>query len=349
MRRLLLPVISAFLLIAATILCWNRAHQPLNGGPAVSIPDGGPWIDVCPGATKIDLPGLGTAEGLHLRYDLEADEIRQGPEDWQTGRMHLEWVRDGAVIDRRFLASAWDHHTVSESSTIVRDIPPRATARLHIENLGLSGRCRLVQFEAFPTRKSDLPRLGMLIAALGWLAWAAWVAGGLRRPRSWLAAILWVGCAYFLVVPGPWPTRSPLLGEFAMSSVDTFPVKLATSSFEAADCRPGITETPNLLLRWKIRLRPLRPLLHGLLFFVPALGFLAFADTHARALGLVASLAVLVEVAQWGFGYGFEASDLLDLATDACGIALAVWAFRRWKRRRPPAGQTKTGGWNRSL
>lgn len=338
-HRLVLHATAALLLMAAAVFCWNRVHQPHPGGSTVCIPNGGPWINASSQAVQIDLPDRGAFDGLHIRFQLQADEIRRGPEEWQTARLHLEWLRDGTIIERVFLASAQDNQTVVEPAALLTRIPARATARLHVENLGLSGRCRLLEFESFPTRTLPIARITMLAIATGWLFWAAATAGPLRCTGSWLAAAVWVGSAYALVLPGPWTTRSPLVGEFVMDSVEAPAQELPAEAFAPAPCHPGNLEAPNLLLRWKVRLRFLRPLLHSLLFFAPALVFLLLTRAENRALALVAMLAVLVELAQWAFGYGFEVSDCLDLGTDAIGILLALVLHRRWRRHRARATQ----------
>ncbi len=332
--RLVIHAVTALLLVAATVFSWNRVWRIAEGDHAIVLPEGSPWQHGESSACWVGLPGIGAAGGLHVNLHLEAESLVRGPAEWQTGRLHLEWIRDGDVVQRVFLASVWDDHVARRSSTVFPDIPPHASARLHLENLGLSGRCRLVRFEAYPVHARPMARAGLIGAAAGWLLWAASAAGSLRRPGPWLAGALWLICAHALIVPGPWETRSPLVNEFVMARPSQAAIEIPAEAFIPTDCHPGITEAPNLLLRWKLRLRPLRPLLHGLLFFVPMLGFCWGADSPRRALLLAACLACGVELAQWGFGYGFEGSDLLDLATDAIGILLALAVFTKWKHRR---------------
>ena len=41
-------------------------------------------------------------------------------------------------------------------------------------------------------------------------------------------------------------------------------------------------------------------------------------------------LSLAIEGAQAAFGYGFDWVDVIDLATDAAGIALGLWLCRRF-------------------
>jgi hypothetical protein len=117
-----------------------------------------------------------------------------------------------------------------------------------------------------------------------------------------------------------------LLGDFPAPESPAAPSVVATSDFSPAEAYADIVESPNLLLRWKLRLQPLRPLLHSLMFFVPALVWLCLTSRR-RAILLAAALACAIEAAQCAFGYGFNGYDALDLTSDAFGIALAVGFF----------------------
>ena len=339
--RILLHILAAAGLVAATVTAWNHGHEIAEPGRTVVLREAGPWLEAGPAAWRLDLGEFGEADGLHLRFTIEAEGVERGPEPWQDGRLHLEWIRDGERLDRIYLFSIRGTRSASEPSAIHRGAPPGATAELHLENLGESGRLRLVRFEAFPTRASPSGRLGLTLAGIGWLVWLASVAGPPRRLRSWLAGLTWLVPAWFLVIPGPWPKQSPLIGSFALDDPAKPSSVLEPADFTVATSQPGAVESPNLLLRWKIKLRPLRPLLNGVLFFVPTLGLLAFASSERRAIGLAALLAASVEAAQWAFGYGFAMEDVADLATDAGGIALAWLAFRSWCRYSPIAASKR--------
>lgn len=333
--RGLLVTFAGALLAFITIAAWNHGQIQNDESSGVDIATGSPWLQADGEALTVDLGKFGDSDGLHLRFILEAEMVEAGTEAWQDGRMHLEWRRDGNLLNRVFLASVKGTESFAEPSTLITEIPDNATARLHLENLGLAGRIRLAQFEAFPTKNVDSARFILSLTGLGWFIWAAFVAGSPRKPRSWIAALVWVIGIWFLAVPGPWPMRSPLLGNFAMGVPDQVRT-ISPEEFEDAPTQPGIIESPNLLIRWKIRLQPLRPLLHGALFFVPTVGLLACCLSTSRALILATLLAISVEWAQWAFGYGFALEDVVDLATNAAGIAAAWLVFRIWRAHLKP-------------
>ena len=78
----------------------------------------------------------------------------------------------------------------------------------------------------------------------------------------------------------------------------------------------------------KLGIARARPLLHSLLLFAPALA-LALLAGRKPAVFLAIPLALAIELAQVAFGYGFDWIDVLDLACDAIGIALAMWAGKK--------------------
>ena len=214
-------------------------------------------------------------------------------------------------------------------------LPPDGAegVRIHWENLGLAGTCRVEAFSAQTVAPRRSGRAALILIMVAWVAWAAALAGSFSH-RCLLAGAIWVLAAWLTVLPGPWSFRLPLFGGFEgirpMMPVET----LDPAHFEPAPSFPMTVQAPNLLLRWKIQLKPLRPLLHGLLFFVPTLLLLTLIPWRRAAL-LVGILAGLIETSQWAIGFGFEASDLLDLATDAIGIFLAVLFWKFLRRRFP--------------
>jgi glycopeptide antibiotics resistance protein len=82
------------------------------------------------------------------------------------------------------------------------------------------------------------------------------------------------------------------------------------------------------IIQVKDQLAKLRLLLHSLLLFAPALGMAVFVG-RKPAIALAIGLAISIEAAQTGFGYGFDRFDVIDLAYAAVGIALAMWVYRK--------------------
>ena len=87
------------------------------------------------------------------------------------------------------------------------------------------------------------------------------------------------------------------------------------------------------MLRIKARIAQARPLLHALLLFAPTLAMAGLVG-RKPALCLAAILSVCIELAQFGFGYGFDWGDIGDLANDTAGIFAALWIHRKFQSRR---------------
>lgn len=341
MRRAFLLVITFFGLIATTVFVWNRLHQR---SPGIHIKLDQPSPEVAHSladqsrAIDLSLSDSLKCEQILIGFSFSAQNLTRGPEDWQDGRLHLEWLdAKGGMLERHFLASCYGN-TLSAAPALIVAGPPEAKGlRIHIENLGLSGTCRLDSFHAQAVRPRPSFVLATSCLSLAWIIWASSIAGSFRNLSCLLAGIIWFTVAWQTVLPGPWPFKLPLLGEFHGVEGSSVPEKLQETDFRKAPSYPGSIENPNLLLRWKIELQALRPILHGLLFFAPSLALL-YLIPWPRAAILAFSLAALVEWSQWAIGYGFDRTDLLDLATDATGITLAILAWKalercHWMRR----------------
>lgn len=324
-------------LVSATTFAWNRLCGAVVGietrletpSPEVVI-SGEKGMQ----AMQAVLPGNLASDPLLVSFRFSASKLVRGPENWQDGRLHLEWLSsDGQLIRRDFLGSCWADNYSAMSQIILTPPDGANGARIHWENLGLAGTCRVEAFSAqtvAPRRSARAALIGIMVA---WVAWAAALAGSFSR-RCLLAGAVWVFAAWLTVLPGPWSFRLPLFGGFeGIRQMRTVEI-LDPAHFEPAPSYPMAVQAPNLLLRWKIQLKPLRPLLHGLLFFIPTLVLLTLIPWRPAAL-LVGILAGLIETSQWAIGFGFEASDLLDLTTDAIGIFLAVICWKLLRRRFP--------------
>ena len=85
------------------------------------------------------------------------------------------------------------------------------------------------------------------------------------------------------------------------------------------------------MLRIKNGITEIRPLLHIMLFFGPALAFLILVG-RKRSIVLCGLLAVGTELAQFLFGYGWDWQDAGDLTFDLAGVGLAFLTYRQMAR-----------------
>jgi hypothetical protein len=335
-------MIGFFGLVAVTALLWNHAHEPWPTGHAVRLAESGPVLAAGDGALRLPLGSFPKADGIQLRWDLRADALEPGPEIWQDGRLALEWYRGDRRIERVFLASVSGSQHATHTSCILSHRPgPTATAVLRLENHGTSGDLQLVGFEAAATRALPGMQLGLILAGAGWVVWLVHLVASPQDPRAWLAALLWVGFAFFLILPGPWPMRSALFGNFSEPPSSHFTQTLVAADFDPCPSKIDLQPPANPLLRWKFQLEALRPVLHALLFFVPALALMLAAGQGSRGALLAAILAATGELSQWAMGFGFDATDGLDLLADASGIALAWIAYRVVPRPRFLGGRRR--------
>ena len=316
-------------------------------------------LELAPGAPKIarrlPLTTLGPVDFLLAEIQLEASELVPGREIWDDGRLMIEWQSQdgGKPLDPDYLGSARGSGRGQRIAFVCQPGRTPASAALRIENLGQSGVFRVLHCQLSIVRESAWWRYGQWALAAAWLGWAAVLAGwghssGPVRPL--LAATIWLLMATQSVIPGPWQSIRPLAATFAGITPPPAPraeqppaipepaASAAPAEAPAAAVQPlgKLPERGNLMLRIKARIQQARPLLHGLLFLVPTLAF-ALLVGRGRALILAALLALGIESAQALFGYGFDPMDLVDLACDATGIALALALAARltqWREKR---------------
>jgi hypothetical protein len=327
--RKTMHVAVALVLAGLTSFFWNHLLQPSVPGHLVRLSQPSPALTAQDGSLRVELGAFPEADGLQLHWAVEATRLQRGAKLWQDGRLHLEWYLGEERLDRIYLTSIDGSQVAANTFSILAELPsPEATAVLHLENFGVSGRLRLIEFEA-RAMQTDVPmHLGLGLTCLGWLTWMASLAGTLKQPRSWLAAVLWLGFAYILVLPGPWPMRSALLSEFP--GIPDDPTRsLGLDDFTRDKGEHERIPASNLLLRWKYQLEPLRPILHAVLFFAPAFCLMVASGRVRKGALLAGLLAGWVEFSQWAMDYGFDATDVMDLVTDAAGIALAAWVFNK--------------------
>lgn len=223
---------------------------------------------------------------------------------------------------------------------MTRPDQPPALPALRVENLGTGGDFELLVFEATAVRETWLWKIGHWLLMAAWLGWAvAWIGRKTNIIRSILAASAWLVMGLYFVVPGPWKSYHSIGPPFSIGKeVSSQP--RTTSSVPISNIHTplaSVGEIPDqgdFTLRLKHYAANARPLLHIILLAAPTLLIACLVGAKsARSLAVI--LAVAIEVAQISFGYGFDWVDLVDLACDATGIALALLAHRYLRRLMP--------------
>lgn len=367
MRRLILP--GTFLILVVGIyLLWQYRFERSPGFPTIRLANlraaaqpvpGVDWhgpetrpavrLRVTPAdprivVTRLDLPGMTALDLLHLRFKISSHQLTPGKQIWSDGRCIIEWhpQSSGGAWENNPIGSArWDQ-TPPVQEWVSRPDHPPATPALRVEHLGTGGDFELLLFEATVVRERWVWKIGRWVLMAAWFAWAiAWIGirGGILR--SLFAATVWLFMGLYFVIPGPWKLYHSMgapfqIGPEIASSHHPVarPSAQPTGSSVPLDSVGEIPDQGDFTLRLKNYAKHARPLLHSVLLFVPTL-LIACLVGRRSALSLAVILATSIEAAQFAFGYGFDWTDLFDLACDASGIALALMAHRRLKRRSP--------------
>ena len=364
MRRFIL--LGTFLLLVTGIyFLWQHRFERSPGFPTVRLadlratslpPPGVEWLGpetqprmrlrVDPAhprvVARLALPGFQAVDLLHLRFQLAATNLTPGKQDWEDGRCIIEWhsPSGGAGWENNAVSSARLNQIQAVDEWVTRPDHSPAIPALRVENLGTGGDLELSVFEATAVRETWVWKIGRWILMLAWLGWAvAWIGNRASFIRALLAATVWLVMGLYFVVPGPW--------KLYHSMGSTFPIGPEITSHQAVTAQPrtdspmapiSVGEIPDqgdFTLRLKHYAANARPLLHIILLWGPTLLIACLVGGRpARSLAII--LAIAIEAAQVAFGYGFDSSDIFDLACDAAGIALALLVYRHLKRRLTP-------------
>ena len=375
--RLAIPATALCGLVVALWLLWNHRYETVPGLPQWRLAElrvltpptpGIEWAGTPdqpvlrlirqpgapPLALRLALPGIVPVAALHVRQQVAARSLVPGAEEWETGRMMIEWHQPGAPAKPELdLLGGAKLEEVGQIMPVVA-VPERAPAvpALRIEHLGRSGVFEIRDLQLTVVEERALWRNGRWLLAAGFFTWL-YVCFRRRRMlprwRALAAAAVWLAMGIFFVVPGPWKSQRALARDFNLGSPSAFSdsakapplvaeVPPAASRSGAIPANGKIDPTGGVALRVKVLLKPLRPLLHVLLIAAPALAFFLLLGRTRAAVLAAASLVLAMEISQTAFGYGFGWDDILDLATDSTGIALAAWLHRAWSARAAPPG-----------
>lgn len=362
------------LLLGALYLLWQYRFERLPETPTIRLADLKTGVALSPGVqwigpaeapqlllqvnpapsgvvARFELPISDPVDFLYLKVQLFSQQLIPGEEYWQDGRALIEWHQadgkgdPGEWENDGFGSARWDEER-KMSEFVMRPERSPAIPVLRLENLGVSGDFKLLVFEASVVRERWVWKIGRWVLGAGWILWAvAWIRPSKRHQkfRAILAGVVWLLAGVYFAVPGPWKIQRSFGSVFELGGPASFmqeavkPVPPEKSLPSAPGALQSVGEIPDkgdLVLRLRIYAKKFRVLLHGLLLFGPTL-LIACLVGRKPALTLSIILAVAIETAQCAFGYGFDLTDVADLACNAAGILSAILAHSFLKRRFP--------------
>jgi len=291
------------------------------------------------------MPYAKTVEALHIRMKMTPHQLVKGENQWEDVRVLIRWeqTENGEKCEIDPVAAAFSENGKRTLSVVARPSAGRGIPILMIENLAESGEVLITDLELRPVKQRTGWGWFRISLAVGWFLWiAAFLSGSPRitRPRRYAAAGLWLALGIFFAFPGPWKRLSPLIIPFdLMTETATAGVHhkmeknmpLATVKQETE----GKIQAPEgWILSARYHLKPLRPLLHIAFLSAVTVGFILLIGDVRRAAWLALGIVLAMEGTQFGFGYGFDIKDVLDLGFGFLGIFLAAIAFRRLRKLR---------------
>lgn len=361
---------SFLALLAALVLLWNHRYERVPGLPTWRLEDLRAGVPEVPGvewtgrgddpalrlqvdsetlrvALRLAIPGVHAIDMLRLRYRMEASGLKPGKEKWDTGRMMVEWHPpdgEGEIEQDTVGGIQLDEKSGDVTLVAVPENGP-AVPTLRLEHLGFSGQYELTGLEITAVRERALWTTGRWLLVSGWLVWffaCGRIWPGIARWRALAAAVIWLLMGIYFVVPGPWKSQRPLGADFQLgSSAQALPSGQDPPLVAATpppDVRSGAVSAKGKLpfkgglpLRIKLLAEQARPLLHILLLCAPTFAS-ALLLGRKPTLFLAVLTGLAMEAAQVAFGYGFDWIDVLDLLTDASGIALGMWLAGRFSK-----------------
>jgi hypothetical protein len=363
MRRICL-LGAFFLLVVGTVLLWQHRFQRSADHPTLELndfrshadlPPGVDWLDLEAGRTlrlrsqegrsvviRLELPGIGAVDRLLVRYVVATRGLKPGKERWQDGRCIIEWHPPGGGKDWENdpVFTARQDHEGKPVELVMRPLHGPAVPVLRVENLGRAGDLEVRQLEVTVLNERWIWKIGRWLLMAAWMSWivACIRPTGIRSGSGALAAaVVWLLMGLYFVVPGPWKSYRALGPPFEISGEIVRPIGIPPVVASVGQSVPPapvatvgeIPQNGDFTLTLKLWVANAKWTLHIALLAAPVfLTALFVGRRQALFFGILFSLAV--EGAQIAFGYGTDATDLVDLAADAAGILLALVAHRLW-------------------
>ncbi len=290
-----------------------------------------------PVSIRLALRGAPEIHGLHFRFHMKAEGVVRGDKEYDSARFVIEWhSADGRDVERSQVCGLMGNDESGDEELVVMAPSGGAIPVVRLEQLGRRGAFELADLEMRPVETRMTWFFGSWLLAAGFLAWSATLArwvGALCWRRGLLGGVVCLIMANQFVIPGPWGLTRPILKVFQLGSdakaegsiengvTFSLPVEKPVQLGKL----PG-KASPILLI--KEVLGGVKQVLHAVLMF----GFtlvMAFLVKERSAVILATMIALGIELAQVGFGYGADWLDVWDLVGDFAGIFLAVWVFRR--------------------
>ena len=371
--RTLALIACLFSLFFAMIHAWNHQFEPMPDGHVVRLNDlqllpqhsahikreSNSLILSARGETRhatFDIPLETTSSHLFVRVSAQAKQLIAGDEIWQDGRTFIEWL---TPENQRGTVSPI-HSAQGDSgltSCFAIKIPPgNLRPGLRLENLGKHGDDILKEIELTPAQQTRSWKLGspLIMAAFAFLIASLLAANQIPAlPRRLFAASITCIVGYFFIIPGPWPQTKGLGQALAWHHQQAKPTETVSGTKFHPPIAPQaiiesrlgdqknvshqsnytkVPESDNPALQAKKILAKVRSLLHVALLFAPV-WIISYAVGSKRGFLLGIAMALGIEMAQWLFGYGFQADDVKDLLADLCGISMAVYCHTRLSRK----------------
>jgi len=232
-----------------------------------------------------DFPPQMPPEFLYVRLRVLSKNLHPDSGSWQNGRTIIEWHDPRGIESVVFLPiQCAEYDSLDEPPPfVVKSAFPGAVPRLRIEHLGRDGTYQVEKLALLPVGESGFWRFGGPLLVFCWLAWVVVLCRKNKKPALWrgfLAGVVFIAMGFYLVVPGPWKVIRPLGFEFNLDeNGHDIPNEATSSTGEAMNLKhtPHAPEPlgkmdvqGGLLIKIKLYLSMIRPLLHGVLFLGPA-------------------------------------------------------------------------------